>query len=500
MFRPAGADVLRKSSNPLFKKENIMKRLQKNRRIALVEALEGRTLLSGSPLILNGTDGPDKIEVYYTQLAQGNFEYNYNVNGVGGSVFDAVPSKIVVNAKGGNDKITFFSLPFTVSYIYGGAGDDTISLPGVGQIYNTTVDGGTGNNTLLAAMDKGSSSEVYNARFTDSYEVTDTTLQKFFYDSTTTLTNHNAPVIYSNIQTLTFKTNPKTGTVNVRSLAKDCTTTIIASDSNNVFNIGDGNFNDNLLGHLVLNGNGGVDTVNFNDLLTYDNANYTLTSTLLYKSGSPSIDFANMENINLTANAGNNGINIYTVSSVQTVNVNGWGGDDHFYIGACNYAANISGKLAISGGAGANNQVQFDDQDDLGADAYTLAPGSFSKTGLKYATTFSNVQVASIAGNMDPDRFDVTPSSQTRFVVYGRGPSFVPNGDLLNLHVNGVSNPTKTTTLPSVGYYTFGNRQPVSFNGIEKFALVGTSITMLHLSPGTLTVLKPQSWLSGLFL
>src|SRR3954454_21672450 len=98
MFRPAGADVLRKSSNPLFKKENIMKRLQKHRRIALVEALEGRALLSSGPLILNGTDGPDKIEVYYTQLAQGNFTYNYNVNGVGGSFFDAVPSKIVVNA------------------------------------------------------------------------------------------------------------------------------------------------------------------------------------------------------------------------------------------------------------------------------------------------------------------------------------------------------------------------------------------------------------------
>src|SRR6185295_18740409 len=113
---------------------------------------------------------------------------------------------------------------------------------------------------------------------------------------------------------------------------------------------------------------------------------YNLNATSLYKTGNPGIEFNDFENINLTANAGNNVININTVSSFASVNVNGWGGDDRFYIGARNYAANISGKVNISGGPGANNQVMFNDQDDLGADVYTLAPGTFTKTGLKYAT------------------------------------------------------------------------------------------------------------------
>ena len=45
------------------------------------------------------------------------------------------------------------------------------------------------------------------------------------------------------------------------------------------------------------------------------------------------------------------------------MNVNGWGGDDRFYVGNRNYAGNISGKLIVGGGSGSNNQVQFNDQD-----------------------------------------------------------------------------------------------------------------------------------------
>src|SRR5205823_14046772 len=103
------------------------------------------------------------------------------------------------------------------------------------------------------------------------------------------------------------------------------------------------------------------------------------------------------------------------------------------------------------------NQVQFNDQDDLGADIYTLANGSFSKTGLKYATTFSQIQLASIAGNMDANTFEVTPSSTTRIVAYGRGPGFGGIGDVLHVHIDGVLSPTKKTIFSGTGYYEFGN-------------------------------------------
>jgi len=84
-----------------------------DRRLFVAEALEPRTLFNGAdgPLVISGTDGPDTIELYYGQLAGGNWTWNYNVNGVGKGLYDFDASNVVINAKGGNDKITLFSLP-----------------------------------------------------------------------------------------------------------------------------------------------------------------------------------------------------------------------------------------------------------------------------------------------------------------------------------------------------------------------------------------------------
>ena len=453
-----------------------------DRRLFVAEALEPRTLFNGAdgPLVISGTDGPDTIELYYGQLAGGNWTWNYNVNGVGKGLYDFDASNVVINAKGGNDKITLFTLPFAPVAINGGAGDDQIDLPGIRQIFDVNVDGGIGNNTLRAAMDKNTSVEVYDPRFIDTYDVTSTTLQRSYFDTVLGLTHHNQPVTYANLQSVAFQVSPGDVKVNVHSTAANCVTTIFGGAGKNVFNVGDGNLDLNLFGHLSMLGQGGNDTLNINDLLDSGDDTYNLYAANLSKTGTGGADFYDIENISLTANGGNNTINLNAVSSFATVNLYGAGGDDRFYVGNRNYAANISGKLILGGGAGANNQVQFNDQDDPGADFYTLGNGAFSKTGLKYATTFSQVQLASIAGNMDANIFDVTPSSTTRFVTYGRGQGAV-GSDVLRLHVDNVTSPTKTTTLSTIGSFRFGNRLSVAFNSIEQTSLIGTPITLTTL-------------------
>jgi hypothetical protein len=471
-----------------------------NRRLFVAEALESRTMFNGAdgPIVINGTDGPDKIEVYYTTLAGWNWEYNYNVNGVGGTYYDFDASNVVVNGKGGDDKIVFYSLPFAPTAINGGAGDDQIELAGVRQVFAMNIDGGTGNNTLRAGMDKNWTAEVYDPRFLDTYDVTSTTLQRSYDDTVLGLTHHSPPATYSNLQSVTFQTSPGNVNVNVHSTAANCVTTIFGGAGKNEFNVGDGNLDENLAGHLSMLGQGGIDTVNFNDLLDSGDDTYNLYAANLSKAGTGGADFYDFEKINLTANGGNNTININAVSSFATVNVYGAGGDDRFYVGNRHYAGNISGKLILGGGSGTNNQVQFNDQDDLGADTYTLGNGAFSKTGLNYQTTFSQMQLASIAGNMDANTFEVTPSSTTRFVTYGRGPAFVANGDALHLHVDNVTSPTKTTTLSGLGYYKFGNRLPVSFNSVETTALVGNPITLttlrINAGGGAFTDSQQQVW------
>ena len=482
-----------------------MRRPSKQRSF-VAEALESRTMFNGAdgPIVITGTDGPDKIDLYYGQLAGGNWIYNYNVNGIGKGLYDFDASKIVINAKGGDDKINIWSLPFAPTTISGGDGNDTINVTGVRQLYNMNIDGGAGSNTLNAALDLGWTNEVYNPSLIDSYDVTSTTLQRWFYDKSTTLTHPNAPITYANLQWINFMTSPGDATVNVRSTAAGCTTTIYGQAGKNTFNIGDGNLDANLLGHVSLHGQGGADTLNFNDFMDGGDDTYTLYAASLSKANASGggigggADFIDIENIKLTANAGNNTIYVHSVSSYAAVNVNGWGGDDRFYIGNRNYAANISGKLNISGGGGANDQVQFNDQDDLGADSYTLSSGAFVKTGLSYPTTFSQVQVASVAGNTDANTFDVTPSSSTRFFTYGRNHGTVPGGDVLRLHVDNVISPTKTTSLSSIGYYRFGNRLPVTFNGVETQMLVGTPIMLttlrINAGGGAFTDSQKQAW------
>jgi hypothetical protein len=485
------------------------RRSQKRRLVVAIEPLETRTLFNGAdgPIVINGTDGPDKIELYYGQLADWNWTWNYNVNGVGKGLYDFDASNVVINGKGGDDKITLFSLPFAPVAINGGAGDDQIELPGVRTVFDTKIDGGTGTNTLRAGMDKNTSVEVYDPRFLDTYDVTSSTLARSWYDTVLGLTHHGPPISYANLQSVTFQTSPGDVKVNVHSTAANCVTTILGGAGKNVFNVGDGNFDTNLLGQIKMLGQGGSDTLNFNDLLDGGDDTYNFNAANLSKAftggAGGGADFYDIENINLTANGGNNTININAVSSFATVNVYGAGGDDRFYIGARNYAGNISGKVIVNGGSGTNNQVQFNDQDDLGADTYTLGNGLFSKTGQKYATTFSNVQLASIAGNMDANIFDLTPSSTMRIVAYGRGQGLggaggAGGGDVLRLHVDNVTSPTKTTTLSTIGYFSFGNRLPVSFNSIEQTSLVGTPITLttlrINAGGGAFTDSQKRAW------
>src|SRR5436190_5066077 len=194
----------------------------------LAEPLETRSMFNGAdgPIVLTGTDGPDKIDVYYGQLAGGNWIYNYNVNGVGNGLYDFDASKIVINGKGGDDKINIWSLPFVPVTINAGDGNDTINLPGVRQICNMNIDGGTGSNTLNAALDPNWTDEVYSPDLINSYDVTSTTLQRSFYDKRTTLTHRDPPTTYSNLQWINFMTSPGDVTVNVQSTAANCVTTI----------------------------------------------------------------------------------------------------------------------------------------------------------------------------------------------------------------------------------------------------------------------------------
>ena len=130
-----------------------MTRNRKNQ-VALIENLEGRTLMSGTPLSvdevafdggtqlrINGTAGNDKITVRQTStgLVLGN------TGGWTKTMTDTVKS-IWINGQAGNNSITLDASVTINAILFGGGTSDTI-VSGNG---NDTLYGGTGKNVLQA--------------------------------------------------------------------------------------------------------------------------------------------------------------------------------------------------------------------------------------------------------------------------------------------------------------------------------------------------------------
>src|SRR4051812_45891801 len=121
-----------------------------------LESLEGRTLLSGTPLIISqvsyhgglqlkitGTDGDDRIGV--TRNADGSL----TVTNTGGwtTTRSGTYDSILVNGRPGNDLININSSVKLDTILYGAAGNDTL----IGGSGDDRIYGGDGTDSLVGA-------------------------------------------------------------------------------------------------------------------------------------------------------------------------------------------------------------------------------------------------------------------------------------------------------------------------------------------------------------
>src|SRR5690348_7379768 len=104
----------------------------------MFEQLENRTLMSASPLTVNGTSGNDTIAVKLVGTS-----LKVTVNGQTTSHTTSSVSQLVINAKAGNDTVTLDSSVKTPAIIKGGDGNDALT----GGSGNDMIYGGAGNDT-----------------------------------------------------------------------------------------------------------------------------------------------------------------------------------------------------------------------------------------------------------------------------------------------------------------------------------------------------------------
>jgi uncharacterized repeat protein (TIGR01451 family) len=151
-----------------------------------------------------------------------------------------------------------------------------------------------------------------------------------------------------------------------------------------------------------------------------------------------------------------------------TVTVHGRSGNDALVI---DYTAGASLPNGIGfDGTGSANSLTLSDANGPAAHTYTINATNLIRDGAA-PLIYSQVQKATITGGDKADTFNVTPSAATAFFVNGGlpNPPELP-GDTLQVDLTGTTNARLTRTFGPEGFagsWTFGNRQPITFTGME---------------------------------
>jgi hypothetical protein len=129
--------------------------------------------------------------------------------------------------------------------------------------------------------------------------------------------------------------------------------------------------------------------------------------------------------LNLDANGDNNEVDVDGVASGSTTNVDGRAGNDDFDIGDFDYDSNIIGTLAVDGGGGTGDNIQFFDALDVGNDSYTFSDetatfGTALFKGAGGTTLFSAVEQVELQANDDNNTITVNGTQAgTELTLYG---------------------------------------------------------------------------------
>jgi hypothetical protein len=244
-----------------------------------------------------------------------------------------------------------------------------------------------------------------------------------------------------------------------------------------------------------LGGNGtGVNLLNIDDTAATDS--YTIAAdsiTMVDGAQTGTIDY-NDADITLTSESTTaaSSFVIQTppnpIANGSDITINCGGGDDVINVGTGRLAP-LVGRLALNGQAGSDAIAFNDSAEAITPVTYTLSNNqfdtslispvsisSFSSFLLEAGSGTSNITVGTgngffssvqVVGNGGNDNFDITPS--VGYEITALGGSNTATGDDLDLVGGGASRGELNVTGTGQGDYTFSNRNPVHFAGIETF-------------------------------
>jgi hypothetical protein len=230
--------------------------------------------------------------------------------------------------------------------------------------------------------------------------------------------------------------------------------------------------------HVTVNGGEGANTVTFDGSAdtTGQTVDVTSTSVSVPATGTV-ISYSGATTLNVLTGTGDDTVNVTTTApGTTTVIDNSAGGANTVHVGDMTHSLlGLIGPLTLVGGSG-TDQLFVDNSGSELSSATTAYHVSGTGVRVSGASNLSNISLSGfesidVTGGPSKDQFIVTPSATVAVSVHGTMPDGGHNGDSLIINQRGVTGATVTSTSSPTGMtgaWTFTNRLPVTFDGIEQ--------------------------------
>ncbi|WP_428940356.1 beta strand repeat-containing protein [Fontivita pretiosa] len=312
--------------------------------------------------------------------------FDKNSAGVDLITYGTVES-LTLDASGFNNVINLntLSVPATVR---GNGGNDTINIAS-GDVdnnilANVSVSGGAGTDAMVF-------DDTTDGATQDDWSITSTAIIKNFAV--------NRTFNYSALEGITINASAQANNYEIGSTLPATPVVINGGAGNESFNVGTpGDDVGGVDGALTLNGNGGTDTLNYNDSANAAATTYTLTATTIDRTGAATTTYGTMEAVVLNAGGGGDTINVNGSAGTSPVTVNAGGGNDSIVVGNGDWDSSVFSNVSIAGGAGTDS-VRIDDLGDTVADNYVVNSTNTTKSSTASVIGYSTIESYTLDAN-----------------------------------------------------------------------------------------------------
>ena len=180
------------------------------------------------------------------------------------------------------------------------------------------------------------------------------------------------------------------------------------------------------------------------------------------------------ENLYVSGGLQDDIFNVVTVRSGSTIDMDGLGGNDRYFISNSGTTQTIRGGVRIVGGSGGDDSITIDDHNDtVGRTTHIDASAVNGQAGDDLFGAGGYLQYSSITGTLTLkcgsgiDTVYAVPNPLTTFNLELGANGALKGGDFLGFGFADALNPRFTDGGEGAGTYSFDNASPISYSGVE---------------------------------